>query len=126
MESPEIPIFGRDTYVSAAWTRPRKAGRDSGKHFQHPAGRRTQPTAATNFFKVDLDSLPAGQTFNVAMLLTNNTSAGGWESLQLKVEQKDVGAGGSCATPGTIFDGAQNPKVMYFDQADEGVYWNAL
>jgi len=60
------------------------------------------------------------------MLLTNNTSTGGWESLQLKVEQKDVGVGGSCATPGTIFDGTQNPKVMFFDQADEGVYWNGL
>src|SRR4051794_17994412 len=34
-----------DTYVSAAWTRPRKAGRDRGKHFQEPAGRRTQPAS---------------------------------------------------------------------------------
>ncbi|MFL5886116.1 MAG: hypothetical protein ACJ77M_13685 [Thermoleophilaceae bacterium] len=83
-------------------------------------------TAATNFFKVDLDTLPAGQTYNVAMLLTNNISTFGWESLQLNVEQKDVGVGGSCATPGTIFDGTQNNKVMYFDQADEGVYWNGL
>jgi hypothetical protein len=82
-------------------------------------------TAATNFFKVDLDGKSNTQTFNAAMLLTNDTSAGGWESLQLKLELKDVGAGGTC-TPATDFDGTQNAKVMYFDQADEGVYWNAL
>jgi hypothetical protein len=82
-------------------------------------------TAATEFFKVNLDSKPAAQTFNVAMLLTNDISSFGWESLQLKVEQKDVGAGGSC-TPGTDFDGSQNPKVMVFDTRDAGAYWNAL
>ena len=82
-------------------------------------------TAATNFFKVDLDSKPNTQTFNAAMLLTNDISTYGWESLQLKVEQKDVGAGGSC-TPATDFDGTQNPKVMVFDSQDAGAYWNAL
>jgi hypothetical protein len=82
-------------------------------------------TAATNFFKVDLDSKPGAQTFNVAMLLTNDISAFGWESLELKVEQKDVGAGGSC-TPATDFDGTQNPKVMVFDTRDAGAYWNGL
>lgn len=82
-------------------------------------------TPASWFFKVDLDSLPAGQTFNVAMLLTNDISSFGWESLQLKVEQKDVGAGNSC-NPATDFDGTQNAKVMVFDTRDAGVYWNAL
>jgi hypothetical protein len=82
-------------------------------------------TAATNFFKVDLDSKPATQTFNAAMLLTNDISTFGWESLELKLELKDVGAGGSC-TPATDFDGTQNPKVMVFDTRDAGVYWNAL
>src|SRR5256885_8557876 len=56
-------------------------------------------TAATNFFKVDLDSLPAGQTFHVAQLLTNNQSAGGWGALQLADREEDVRAGGSCGTP---------------------------
>jgi len=82
-------------------------------------------SAATNFFTVDLDGKPNTQTFNVAMLLTNDISSFGWESLQLKVELKDVGTGGTC-TPASDFDGTQNAKVMYFDQADEGVYWNAL
>ena len=82
-------------------------------------------TAATNFFKVTLDSKPAGQTFNAAMLLTNDISTFGWESLQLKVELKDVGASGSC-NASTDFDGTQNPKVMVFDTRDAGVYWNAL
>lgn len=82
-------------------------------------------TAATEFFKVDLDSKPAAQTFNASMLLTNDISTFGWESLQLKVELKDVGAGGSC-TPASDFDGTQNPKVMVFDTRDAGVYWNAL
>jgi len=82
-------------------------------------------TAATEFFKVTLDGKPNTQTFNVAMLLTNDIHTFGWESLQLKVELKDVGLGGSC-TPGTDFDGSQNPKVMVFDTQDAGVYWNAL
>jgi len=82
-------------------------------------------TAATDFFKVDLDAKPSTQTFNVAMLLTNDISTFGWESLQLKVELKDVGTGGSCA-PATDFDGTQNPKVMVFDTRDAGAYWNAL
>ena len=43
-------------------------------------------TAATNFFKVTLDSKPNTQTFNAAMLLTNDVSTYGWESLQLKLE----------------------------------------
>jgi hypothetical protein len=82
-------------------------------------------STATEFFKATLDSKPAAQTFNVAMLLTNNISTFGWESLQLKVELKDVGAGGSC-TAATDFDGTQNPKVMVFDTRDAGAYWNAL
>src|SRR5438128_11041288 len=37
-------------------------------------------TAATNFFKVDLDSKPNTQTFNAAVLLTNDISTSGWEA----------------------------------------------
>ena len=64
-------------------------------------------TAATEFFKATLDSKPVGQTFNVAMLLTNDISTYGWESLQLKVELKDVGVGDVVLSAGSILGAPQ-------------------
>jgi hypothetical protein len=80
-------------------------------------------TADTNFFTVDLSGKPGTQTFNIAMLLTNDISGAGWTSLQLEVEAVDVLAG-PCDP--TDFDGTNRPEVMAFDTQDAGVYWNGL
>jgi hypothetical protein len=81
-------------------------------------------TAATRFFTVDLDAKSSSTNYNIAMLLTNDISNQGWTTLQLKVENADVGAGGTCNA--TVFDGTQNPKLMVLDTRDAGVYWNNL
>jgi hypothetical protein len=75
------------------------------------------------FFKVDLTGLTG--TFNVAMLLSNDISTGGWETLQLNVENVQLASGtADCST--AAFDGTQQNKVMVFDSLDAGVYWNGL
>jgi hypothetical protein len=79
--------------------------------------------AATNFFTVDLSGKPATQTYNVAFLLSNDISNGGWTSLQLLVENKDIATGPCVAS---AFDGTNRPKVLAFDSLDAGVYWNGL
>ena len=79
--------------------------------------------ADTNFFTVDLSSKPNTETYNIAMLLTNDISGAGWSSLQLKVEAVDR-ATGACV-PGD-FDGTNRPEVMAFEAQDAGVYWNGL
>jgi hypothetical protein len=83
-------------------------------------------TAATSFYTVNLNSLPAVNNYNVAMLLTGgfDPTAAGWESMQLKVELKDVTSSGDCSDP-SVFDGS-NAHVMYLDNQDAGVYWPAL
>src|SRR4051794_37572412 len=81
-------------------------------------------TAATRFFTVDLDSKSASNNYNIAMLLTNDISNQGWTTLQLNVENADVGAGGTCNA--TVFDGTNDPKLMVLDTRDAGVYWNNL
>jgi hypothetical protein len=90
------------------------------------AGRWGTITSNANLFTVDLTAEPAGHTYNIAFLLSNAAalSSAGWTSLQLKVEQVDVGATGPCDA--ATFDGNQAPKVMAFDSADAGVYWNGL
>jgi hypothetical protein len=81
--------------------------------------------AATNFFKVNLTGKTG--TFNVAMLLSNDIAAGGWETLQLNVENVQEASGtADCSGAVTTFDGTQQNKVMVFDSRDAGVYWNAL
>ena len=79
--------------------------------------------ADTNFFTVDLSGQPGTQTFNIAMLLTNDISNAGWTSLQLEVEAVDMLAG-PCAP--AAFDGTNRPEIMAFDALDAGVYWNGL
>jgi hypothetical protein len=81
-------------------------------------------TAATRFFTVNLDAKPAGNSYNLAFLLTNDISTAGWTTLQLELENADVGAAGTCDA--TVFDGTNDPKVMVFDSEDAGVYWNNL
>jgi hypothetical protein len=81
-------------------------------------------TAATRFFTVDLDSKSSANNYNLAMLLTNDISNQGWTTLQLKVENADVGSGGTCNA--TVFDGTNAPKLMVLDTRDAGVYWNNL
>jgi hypothetical protein len=80
-------------------------------------------TAATRFFTIDLSGKSASNDYNVAMLLTNDVSNQGWTTLQLKVENKDVGVG---ACNATVFDGTNDPKKMVLDTRDAGVYWNNL
>jgi hypothetical protein len=79
--------------------------------------------ADINFFTVDLSGKPGTQTFNVAFLLSNDISAAGWTTLQLKLEAVSR-ASGACV-PGD-FDGTKLPRVMAFDALDAGVYWNGL
>jgi hypothetical protein len=76
-------------------------------------------------FTVDLSAQSAANSYNLGFLLTNGSSlsSAGWTSLQLKVEQTPATAG-VCAA--STFDGTKNAKVMAFDSADAGVYWNAL
>src|SRR4051794_29461283 len=81
-------------------------------------------TVATRFFTVDLDSKSASNNYNLAMLLTNDISNQGWTTVQLKVENADVGTGGTCNA--TVFDGTNDPKVMVMDSRDAGAYWNNL
>ena len=76
------------------------------------------------FFKVDLTGM-TGQTFNIAMLLSNDISTGGWETLQLNVENVQL-ASGTADCSSAVFDGTQQNKVMVFDSLDAGVYWNGL
>jgi|SRR3954451_19478310 len=78
----------------------------------------------TTFFKVDLTG-KTSQTFNIAMLLSNDISTGGWETLQLNVENVQLASGTADCSSAT-FDGSQQNKVMVFDSLDAGVYWNAL
>jgi hypothetical protein len=80
-------------------------------------------TAATNFFTIDLSAESVSQTYNLAFLLSNDISAGGWTSLQLKLENVDI-ASGACSA--AAFDGTVRAKTMVFDSRDAGVYWNAL
>jgi hypothetical protein len=75
------------------------------------------------FFKVDLTGITG--TFNVAMLLSNDIHTGGWETLQLNVENVQLASGTADCSSAT-FDGTQQNKVMVFDSQDAGVYWNAL
>ena len=77
----------------------------------------------TNFFTVDLSAKPGTQTFNVATLLTNDLSAAGWTSLQLKFEAADR-LTGACAAGD--FDGTKRPRVVSLDARDKGAYWNGL
>jgi hypothetical protein len=79
--------------------------------------------ADTNFFTVDLSGKPGTQTFNVAFLLTNDISAAGWTTLQLKLEAVAI-ASGPCDP--ADYDGTNLPRVMAFDAQDAGVYWNGL
>jgi hypothetical protein len=81
-------------------------------------------TAATRFFTVDLDAKSASNDYNLAFLLTNDISNSGWTTLQLELENADVGTGGTCDA--TVFDGTNDPKLMVFDSRDAGVYWNNL
>jgi hypothetical protein len=81
-------------------------------------------TAATRFYTVDLDAKSASNNYNLAMLLTNDISNQGWTTLQLNVENADVGTGGTCDA--TVFDGTNDPKLMVLDTRDAGVYWNNL
>ena len=81
-------------------------------------------TAATRFFTVDLDTKSAVNNYNLAFLLTNDISSAGWTTLQLEVENADVGANGTCDA--TVFDGTNDPKLVVFDSQDAGAYWNNL
>jgi hypothetical protein len=79
--------------------------------------------ADTNFFTVDLSSKPVGQTFNIAMLVTNDISNSNWTTLQLKVEAVDRASGACVASD---FDGTNRPEVITIDAVDAGAYWNGL
>lgn len=86
-------------------------------------------TGATEFFQVDLSSLPSAQTYNLAMLLTNGAamSAGTnlWQTLQLNVELTQP-AGSSCAASDfTTSSTTEVSRIFVFDSDDAGVYWNS-
>jgi hypothetical protein len=75
-------------------------------------------------FTVDLSTLPAGNDYNVAVLLTNTSLLTGWASMQLELERVDIAASGTCDP--TDFNGATNAQLLNFDDEDAGVYWNTL
>jgi hypothetical protein len=79
--------------------------------------------ADTNFFTVDLSSKPNTETYNVAMLVTNDISSSNWTTLQLKVEAVDR-ATGACVP--ADFDGTNRPEIITIDAVDAGAYWNGL
>ncbi len=79
--------------------------------------------ADTNFFTVDLSSKPNTETYNIAMLVTNDISSANWTTLQLKVEAVDRASGACVASD---FDGTNRPEIMTIDAVDAGAYWNGL
>jgi hypothetical protein len=83
-------------------------------------------SAATEFFQVDLTSLPATEHFNIAMLLTNgpalSAAASKWQTLQLEVWLVQA-AGASCADSDFTSPTGYS-RMFIFDSEDAGVYWN--
>jgi hypothetical protein len=88
------------------------------------AGRWGKIPANKVMFKVDLSALPAGNDYNIAVLLTNTSVLTGWASMQLELERVDVASGGACVAG--AFDGTSNAQLLNFDDEDAGVYWNTL
>jgi hypothetical protein len=81
-------------------------------------------TPARSMFTVDLTGQGSG-TYNTALLVTNDISGHGWDTLQVKFELHDDGtAAGSCAD--ADIDGTGDTEVMVFDSQDSGAYWTAL
>ncbi len=81
--------------------------------------------ANTVMFKVNLSGASfAGKTYNIATLLANTSDLTGWASLQLKLEQVQVAAAGTCDP--ADFTGSSNAKILNVDDQDAGVYWNGL
>jgi hypothetical protein len=81
-------------------------------------------TPARTMFTVDLTSKSSG-TYNAALLLTNDISGHGWDTLQVKFELHDDGtAAGSCAD--SDIDGSGDTEVMVFDRQDAAAYWTGL
>lgn len=85
-------------------------------------------TAAAEFFEVDLSGQPAGNTYDVAMLLTNGaalstaaTAGTGWQTLQLNVVLTQL-TSGTCAS-NDYSSGVS--RLFVFDSEDSAVYWNA-
>jgi hypothetical protein len=81
-------------------------------------------TPARSMFTVDLTGKSSG-TYNASLLLTNDISNHGWETLQLKLEMHDDGTGvGTCDD--SDIDGTGTTHVMVFDTQDAGAYWTGL
>ena len=89
------------------------------------AGRWGKISADTNMFKVNLSgSQFAGKTYNIALLLANTSQLTGWASMQFKIENVAVAAGGACTA--SDLDGTNDPKLLNVDDQDAGVYWNGV
>jgi hypothetical protein len=82
--------------------------------------------ADTAMVKVDLSAEPAGNTYNVALLLSNTAALTGWASLQLKLEEVVASGAGGTTCVASDFDGTKNPQLMQFDAVDAGAYFNGL
>jgi hypothetical protein len=81
-------------------------------------------TPARSMFTVDLTSKSAG-TYNAALLVTNDITGHGWETLQVKFELHDDGtAAGTCDN--ADIDGSGDTEVMVFESQDAGAYWTGL
>jgi hypothetical protein len=88
-------------------------------------GRWAQIAADTTMFKVDLSALPVGNTYNLALLVTNTTVLTGWASTQLEVERIDVAASGDCSAASYAHSGP-NADLLHFNDQDSGVYWSGV
>jgi hypothetical protein len=81
-------------------------------------------TPARSLFTVDLTSKGSG-TYNTSLLLTNDISNHGWETLQVEFELHDDGtAAGTCDD--SDIDGSGTKHVLVFDTVDAGAYWSGL
>lgn len=88
-------------------------------------GRWGSIAADTTMFKVDLSTLPALNTYNLALLVANTTLMTGWASTQLEVERIDVAAAGVCGAASYTHSGPE-AQILHFNDQDGGVYWPAV
>lgn len=76
-------------------------------------------------YAVDLDALPAGDSFYLGVYLTNIPA--GFADLQLQLRIADVGAAGSCNA--SAIEGVSNAgdqRIMVFDAADAQVAFSGM
>jgi hypothetical protein len=78
--------------------------------------------ADTHLFKVDLSGGGfTGKTYNVAVLLANDSDLSDWATMQLKIDLVASPAG-DCTD--VDYDTPAKPQILNSDNKDAGVYWS--